>query len=488
MKGGTAAIVVAAERIAALGRGRRRARARAVRGRGDGLRGRARAGRRRTARSAACGAVLVAEPTTNYPCVAHKGVVWRDAVARRADRPRLDAAPRRERDPQARAGDRAARRTSRSTPTTHPLLGAPDAQRRHRVGRDQHQLGARPRDGAGLDVRTVPGIDGDAVARAARGRGRRRGRASRRASRSTRSTPTPATSGCRTVFAVMGPLIGETPEPRGLAYFTDAAALVPGLRHAARRSSAAPATPSRPTAPTSRARWRRSRRRPRGSSRSRGGGAGCSVGPHGPDHPRRPPRRDEVDELGRQPVLHARPTPPRRATRRRSPRSCARRPSAASRVRVAGAGHSFTPVVETDGLLLDLSAMRGVVVDRRRAQAGARRSPGTLIHDFYEPLWSAGLALRNQGDIDTQQIAGAVVDRDARLGHALHEPLGRRPRRPARHRDAARSATSARTSPSSCAPPRSRSGCSGSMTAARARGDRRLPPARAGRPAARGTR
>ena len=25
----------------------------------------------------------------------------------------------------------------------------------------------------------------------------------------------------------MGPLIGETPEPRGLAYFTDAAALVP---------------------------------------------------------------------------------------------------------------------------------------------------------------------------------------------------------------------------------------------------------------------
>ena len=29
-----------------------------------------------------CGAVLAAEPTTNYPCVAHKGVVWADAVAR----------------------------------------------------------------------------------------------------------------------------------------------------------------------------------------------------------------------------------------------------------------------------------------------------------------------------------------------------------------------------------------------------------------------
>ena len=78
------------------------------------------------------------------------------------------------------------------------------------------------------------------------------------------------------------------------------------------------------------------------------------------------------------------------------------------RVRVAGAGHSFTPVVQTDGLLLDLSALRGVVgtdIASKRATA----LPGTLISDFYAPLWEAGLALRNQGDIDTQQIAGAVA-------------------------------------------------------------------------------
>ena len=77
-------------------------------------------------------------------------------------------------------------------------------------------------------------------------------------------------------------------------------------------------------------------------------------------------------------------------------------------MRVAAATHSFTPVVETDGLLLDLSAMRGVVVDRRRAQARAGAPRARSIRDFYEPLWSDGLALRNQGDIDTQQIAGAV--------------------------------------------------------------------------------
>jgi FAD/FMN-containing dehydrogenase len=76
-------------------------------------------------------------------------------------------------------------------------------------------------------------------------------------------------------------------------------------------------------------------------------------------------------------------------------------------VRVFGARHSFTPIVQTDGLLLDLSALRGVIeVDRTRKRATALS--GTLIRDFYEPLWREGLALKNQGDIDTQQIAGAV--------------------------------------------------------------------------------
>jgi len=77
-------------------------------------------------------------------------------------------------------------------------------------------------------------------------------------------------------------------------------------------------------------------------------------------------------------------------------------------VRVAGAGHSFTPVVQTDGLVLDLSALSGVtnadpVTKRATALAG------TPIKAFYEPLWSHGLALRNQGDIDDQHIAGAVA-------------------------------------------------------------------------------
>src|SRR5947207_9776119 len=75
--------------------------------------------------------------------------------------------------------------------------------------------------------------------------------------------------------------------------------------------------------------------------------------------------------------------------------------------RVAGAGHSFTPVVATDGLLLDLRSLggiRSIDAERRRVVVG----PATTIGEFGEPLWAEGLGLANQGDIVAQQIAGAV--------------------------------------------------------------------------------
>ena len=78
-----------------------------------------------------------------------------------------------------------------------------------------------------------------------------------------------------------------------------------------------------------------------------------------------------------------------------------------TRVRTVGTAHSFTPIVETD-LLLDTSAMRGIVeVDT--TQQLVRALPKTTIADFGEPLWEHGLALANQGDIDTQSIAGSVA-------------------------------------------------------------------------------
>ena len=78
------------------------------------------------------------------------------------------------------------------------------------------------------------------------------------------------------------------------------------------------------------------------------------------------------------------------------------------RLRVPGSGHSFTPVVETDGILLDASGLTGIVAtdyDKLTATAWAQ----TKIADFGAPLWEAGLSLSNQGDIDAQAIAGAIA-------------------------------------------------------------------------------
>ncbi len=75
--------------------------------------------------------------------------------------------------------------------------------------------------------------------------------------------------------------------------------------------------------------------------------------------------------------------------------------------RVAGSGHSFTPVVATSGLLLSLEAMAGVLeVDAARQLVTVRA--GTRIGDIGRALKACGLSLVNQGDIDSQAIAGAL--------------------------------------------------------------------------------
>jgi FAD-linked oxidoreductase len=76
-------------------------------------------------------------------------------------------------------------------------------------------------------------------------------------------------------------------------------------------------------------------------------------------------------------------------------------------IRVAGSGHSFTPIVATSGLLLSLKNMQGLVsadIDRKRVIVRA----GAKIGDIGRALKQIGLSLANQGDIDTQAIAGAL--------------------------------------------------------------------------------
>lgn len=76
-------------------------------------------------------------------------------------------------------------------------------------------------------------------------------------------------------------------------------------------------------------------------------------------------------------------------------------------VRPIGSGHSFAPLIPTAGILLDISALSGIVsIDQ--ASRRARVRAGTPISALGEPLWNAGLTLRNQGAIDAQTIAGAI--------------------------------------------------------------------------------
>ncbi len=78
---------------------------------------------------------------------------------------------------------------------------------------------------------------------------------------------------------------------------------------------------------------------------------------------------------------------------------------AGERVKVIGAGHSFTGVAMTDGHLVSLDHLaRVVAVDGHdvTVQAGIR------LHDLNDRLAGLGLALPNLGDIDRQSIAGAI--------------------------------------------------------------------------------
>jgi FAD-linked oxidoreductase len=85
----------------------------------------------------------------------------------------------------------------------------------------------------------------------------------------------------------------------------------------------------------------------------------------------------------------------------------ARAAALGQRVRMAGAGHSFSDIACTDGRLVLLDRMRRVLdVDRSRGLV--RVQGGITIRELNRELAGHGLALENLGDIDVQSIAGAI--------------------------------------------------------------------------------
>ncbi len=80
---------------------------------------------------------------------------------------------------------------------------------------------------------------------------------------------------------------------------------------------------------------------------------------------------------------------------------------AGRRVSVAGSGHSFTEAALTDGTLIHLGALRGVL-EADAASGRVRVGGGTVLADLNRELAGLGLAMENLGDIDRQTIAGAI--------------------------------------------------------------------------------
>jgi FAD-linked oxidoreductase len=80
----------------------------------------------------------------------------------------------------------------------------------------------------------------------------------------------------------------------------------------------------------------------------------------------------------------------------------------AAKVRVAGAGHSFMPLCETDGVLISLADLEGDVelsADKKSAWAPA----GWSLAKLTAALWDKGVSLINQGDVNPQALAGAIA-------------------------------------------------------------------------------
>src|SRR5690242_18977584 len=73
--------------------------------------------------------------------------------------------------------------------------------------------------------------------------------------------------------------------------------------------------------------------------------------------------------------------------------------AAGKTVRVAGSGHSFTETALTNGVMLRVEALSGVL-DTDPESGLVRIGGGTVLADLNEELARLGLAMENLGDID----------------------------------------------------------------------------------------
>jgi succinyl-diaminopimelate desuccinylase len=177
-----------------------------------------------TAPAVAAGAMVVAEPTANYPLVGHKGALWLQAATKGVTA--HGSMPER--------GDNAIHKAARAVSALErfdfgiapdPLMGRATLN----VGTIRGGINVNSVPDAaeiGVDIRTIPGQrHAELLGCLCRHLGPD---VELRTLLDVESVYTdPADPWLQRVFAVMAPLLGEAIVPRSVTYFTDAAALGP---------------------------------------------------------------------------------------------------------------------------------------------------------------------------------------------------------------------------------------------------------------------
>jgi L-gulonolactone oxidase len=82
--------------------------------------------------------------------------------------------------------------------------------------------------------------------------------------------------------------------------------------------------------------------------------------------------------------------------------------AAGRKVSIVGSGHSFTEAAMTDGTMISLDALGGVI-DADRSSGLVKVGAGTVLAQLNQELHRIGLAMENLGDIDGQTVAGAIA-------------------------------------------------------------------------------
>jgi len=82
---------------------------------------------------------------------------------------------------------------------------------------------------------------------------------------------------------------------------------------------------------------------------------------------------------------------------------------ASTKLRPVGAGHSSSPLVRTEDVLVSLDRLASRTVQRHEEPHLATVSAAVPLGELGESLYETGLAMDNLGDVDVQSIAGATA-------------------------------------------------------------------------------